>query len=120
LEACTCAAGKDVNTMHNENSVFPRRKVNTDRLQAGRKIVAGSFRIYFDDKETERGVFSKTSITTVTMTSRSITISNDHLTQRNKNDAQLTIDAPESKFFSNFLFFLILMFNLTPTLDQNV
>jgi len=27
---------------------------------------------------------------------------------------------PESKFFSNFLLFLILMFNLTPTLDQNV
>jgi len=92
LKACTCAAEKDVNTMHNENSVFPRKKVNTDRSQACRKIAAGSSRIDFDDEETERGLFSKTSTTTVTMTSRSnITISNDHLTQRNKNDAQLTV-----------------------------
>jgi len=92
LKACTCAAGKDVNAMHNENSVFPRKKVNIDRSQANRKIAAGSSRIDFDDEETERGLFSKTSTTTVTMTSRSnIMISNDHLTQRNKNDAQLTV-----------------------------
>lgn len=99
LKACTCAAGKDVNaTLHNENSVFPRRKANADRLQADRLIAAGSSRIDLDDEEAERGLLSKTSTTTVTMTSRSnITVSSDHrdLAQRNKdlnkNGAQLTL-----------------------------
>jgi len=78
--------------MHNENSAFPRKNVNTDRSQADRKIVAGSSKIDFDDEETGRELFSKTFTITVTMTSRSnITITNDHLTHRNKNDAQLTV-----------------------------
>jgi len=58
LKTCTCA-GKDGNTMHNENSVFPRRKINTDRSQTGRKIAAGLSRINFDDEETEKGLFGK-------------------------------------------------------------
>ncbi|KYN12061.1 PREDICTED: somatostatin receptor type 2-like [Trachymyrmex cornetzi] len=101
LKACNCAAGKDINaTLNNENSVFPRRKINDDRLQPDQMIAAGSSRMDFDDEETDRGFLSKTSTTTVTMTSRSnieITVSSDYRdpVQRNKdlnkNGAQLTL-----------------------------
>ncbi|RLU17551.1 hypothetical protein DMN91_009787 [Ooceraea biroi] len=95
LKACTCAAGKDVNAaLHIENSIFPRRnKTNTDRMQSNRMIMSGHSRF---DEDAERGpLISKTSTTTVTMTSRSnITISSDP-TQRDKdllkNGAQSTV-----------------------------
>ena len=80
--------------------MFPRRKINDDRLQHDQMIAAGSSRMDFDDEETDRGLHSKTSTTTVTMTSRSnieITVSSDYRdpAQRNKdlnkNSAQLTL-----------------------------
>lgn len=100
LKACTCAAGKDVNAaLHIENSVFPRRKTNADRLQANRMATSGHSKLEFDDEDAERGLLiSKTSTTTVTMTSRSnIMVSNEprDSAQRDKdlikNDAQLTL-----------------------------
>jgi len=81
LKACTCAAGKDVNAaLHIENSIFPRRnKTNTDRIQSNRMIMSGQSRLELEDEDAERGLLiSKTSTTTVTMTSRSnITVSSE-------------------------------------------
>ncbi|XP_076232241.1 somatostatin receptor type 2 [Calliopsis andreniformis] len=101
LKACTCAAGKDVNaTLHNENSVFPRRnKANAERHQSNRLAASGQSRLEPEDEDAERGLLiSKTSTTTVTMTSRSnITIGNDSKDQKEKekeamkNGAQLTL-----------------------------
>ena len=99
LKACTCAAGKDVNaTLHIENSVFPRRnKANADRLQSNRLVVSGQSRLELEDEDAERGLLiSKTSTTTVTMTSRSnITIGNEPKEQKEKdalkNGVQLTL-----------------------------
>ncbi|XP_054008210.1 somatostatin receptor type 2-like [Hylaeus anthracinus] len=101
LKACTCAAGKDVNaTLHIENSVFPRRnKANAEKLQSNRLVPCGQSRLELEDEDAERGLLiSKTSTTTVTMTSRSnITIGNDakDSAQRDrdslKNGAQLTL-----------------------------
>lgn len=101
LKACTCAAGKDVNaTLHIENSVFPRRnKANADRLQSNRLVVSGHSRLELEDEDAERGLLiSKTSTTTVTMTSRSnITIGNEPKEQGQKekdalkNGVQLTL-----------------------------
>ncbi|XP_012233865.1 somatostatin receptor type 2-like [Linepithema humile] len=101
LKACTCAAGKDVNAaLHIENSVFPRRNKgsNADRLQSNRMITSGQSRLELEDEEAERGLLiSKTSTTTVTMTSRSnITVNSDpkDSAQKDKdlikNGAQLT------------------------------
>ncbi|XP_018404717.1 PREDICTED: somatostatin receptor type 2-like [Cyphomyrmex costatus] len=94
-----CCAKKDTNAiLNNENSVFPRKKIN--RLQRDQIIADGSSRMDFDNEETDRGFLSKTSTTTVTMTSRSnieITVSSDYKdsSQRNKdlnkNDAQVTL-----------------------------
>ena len=99
MKACTCAAGKDVNaTLHIENSVFPRRnKANADRLQSNRLVVSGQSRLELEDEDAERGLLiSKTSTTTVTMTSRSnITIGNEPKEQKEKdalkNGVQLTL-----------------------------
>ncbi|XP_043282648.1 somatostatin receptor type 2-like [Venturia canescens] len=108
LKACTCAAGKDVNaTLHIENSVFPRRnKANgaaaiVDRLQSNRLATSANSRVDLEDEDGERGLLiSKTSTTTVTMTSRSnITVStNETREQREmrdretlKNGAQITL-----------------------------
>ncbi|KAG7202064.1 hypothetical protein KM043_004742 [Ampulex compressa] len=108
LKACTCAAGKDVNaTLHIENSVFPRRnRANAERLQSANRLVvtsAGQSKHEFEEEEdAERGLLiSKTSTTTVTMTSRSnITLSGeprdqsrDRLRSKDplKNGAQLTL-----------------------------
>ncbi|XP_034938059.1 somatostatin receptor type 2-like [Chelonus insularis] len=98
LKACTCAAGKDVNTtLHLENSVFPKRKkTNTERLKSKNRPVANSTnsRIELEiDEEGERGLLiSKTSTTTVTMTSRTnitavVSDSKEHeLIQRESNE----------------------------------
>ncbi|XP_014478786.1 PREDICTED: somatostatin receptor type 2-like [Dinoponera quadriceps] len=102
LKACTCAAGKDVNAaLHIENSVFPRRNKagNVDRLQPSRIVTSGQSRLELEDEDAERGLLiSKTSTTTVTMTSRSnITVSSEPRdpAQRDKdlikNGAQLTL-----------------------------
>ena len=105
LKACTCAAGKDVNaTLHIENSVFPRRnKANAERMQSNRMVTSGNSRIELEDEEGERGLLiSKTSTTTVTMTSRSnITVTSEPREQREmretgdkgilKNGAQMTL-----------------------------
>lgn len=101
LKACTCAAGKDVNAaLHIENSIFPRRnKTNADRIQSNRMIMSGQSRLELEDEDAERGLLiSKTSTTTVTMTSRSnITVSSEPRdpAQRDKdllkNGAQSTL-----------------------------
>ncbi|KAJ8679931.1 hypothetical protein QAD02_015718 [Eretmocerus hayati] len=89
LKACTCAAGKDVNAaLHLENSVFPRRnKANAERLQSNKPIVSGNSKNDADDEENERGLLiSKTSTTTLTMTSRSnITVTSE---VRDPNNSQ--------------------------------
>ncbi|XP_033326867.2 somatostatin receptor type 2 [Megalopta genalis] len=101
LKACTCVGGKDVNAaLHIENSVFPRRnKASADRMQSNRQAVSGQSRLGPEDEEdAERCLISKTSTTTVTLTSRSnITIGNDSKDQQQrdkdsmKNGAQLTL-----------------------------
>ncbi|KAI4496214.1 hypothetical protein M0804_000024 [Polistes exclamans] len=103
LKACTCAAGKDVNaTLHIENSVFPRRnKANTEKIQSNRLVVTpGQTKFELDDEDGERGLLvSKTSTTTVTMTSRSnIAVTSEHsrdLANKEKeglkNGAQVTL-----------------------------
>ncbi|XP_011867166.1 PREDICTED: somatostatin receptor type 2-like [Vollenhovia emeryi] len=76
LKACACITGKSMNQYINENSIFLRRnRGNTDGLQSN----PGHSRLELDDEEGERGLlFSKTSTTAVTMTSRSnITISSE-------------------------------------------
>ncbi|XP_076654536.1 somatostatin receptor type 2 [Halictus rubicundus] len=101
LKACTCVGGKDVNaTLHIDNSVFPRRnKADTERVQSSRQPVSGQSRLCLEDEEdAKRCLISKTSTTTVTLTSRSdITIGNDSKDQLQrdkdsmKNGAQLTL-----------------------------
>lgn len=83
LKACTCAAGKDINaTLHMENSVFPRKnKTNVEQAQTNKQQVVclGNSKNEAEDDENERGLLiSKTSTTTVTMTSRSnITVTSE-------------------------------------------
>lgn len=74
MKACTCAAGKDVNAvLHIENSVFPRKnKTSADRTQSNKLILSGNSKNDIEDEENERGLLiSKTSSTTVMLTSRS-------------------------------------------------
>ncbi|XP_025987139.1 somatostatin receptor type 2 [Solenopsis invicta] len=94
MKACNCAVGRDTNAANIENSVFPRKKVNADRPHSNRMIASEQSRMDFEDEE--RGLLiSKTSTTTVTMTSRSnITISSEpNPVQRDatKNGAQLIL-----------------------------
>ncbi|XP_044015467.1 somatostatin receptor type 2-like [Aphidius gifuensis] len=101
LKACTCAAGKDINaTLHIENSVFPKKNHNNNnnlqKKKNNNKIITsgGTSKIDIDDEDGERGLLiSKTSSTTVTMTSRSnIAVTNfDKDTMSPKNDTQLTL-----------------------------
>lgn len=102
LKACTCAAGKDINaTLHNENSVFPKKNKsgNVERFNKAQRIVtSGNSRVDGEDEEGERGLLiSKTSTTTVTMTSRTnIAVLNDTREQKdkdgiNKNGTQMTL-----------------------------
>ncbi|XP_011868814.1 PREDICTED: somatostatin receptor type 2-like [Vollenhovia emeryi] len=82
LKACICVTGKDVNQRINENSVFFRKnKANADGLQTN----PGHSRLELNDEEGEKGLlFSKTSTTAVTMTSRS----NITIISESKNLAQ--------------------------------
>ncbi|XP_008548803.1 somatostatin receptor type 2-like [Microplitis mediator] len=108
LKACTCAAGKDINaTLHNENSVFPKKnKSDHDKLKSSKAIASANSRAKLEDEEDERGLLiSKTSTTTVTMTSRTnITVISDSKDQKGskgttgqrdkdclRNGAQLTL-----------------------------
>lgn len=80
MKACACAVGRDMNaTLHVENSVFPRKnRINAD-LQSNPITAAGQSRLELDDENAGSELLkSKTSTTTVTMTSRSnITISSE-------------------------------------------
>lgn len=101
LKACTCAAGKDINaTLHIENSVFPKKNHNNNnnlqKKKNNNKIITSgdTSKIDIDEEDGERGLLiSKTSSTTVTMTSRSnIAVTNfDKDTMSPKNDTQLTL-----------------------------
>ncbi|XP_049762956.1 somatostatin receptor type 2-like [Schistocerca cancellata] len=93
LKACTCAAGKDVNaTLHNENSVFPRRHhakgAGSERPRGGGGGAGGATSAngsgtagLLDEETGERGPLVSrvdTSTTAITMTSRSnITVSSE-------------------------------------------
>ncbi|XP_070525015.1 somatostatin receptor type 2 [Cardiocondyla obscurior] len=73
LKACTCLTSRDVNALlTNENSVFPRKnRANVDKMQSNR-ITFGQSKLDLDDEDAERGLlYSKTSTTALTMTSRS-------------------------------------------------
>ncbi|XP_058807885.1 somatostatin receptor type 2-like isoform X2 [Phymastichus coffea] len=74
MKACTCAAGKDVNAvLHIENSVFLRKNKNSsERMQSNKHVISHNSKNDAEDEENELGLLiSKTSTTTVTMTSRS-------------------------------------------------
>jgi len=85
LKACTCAAGKEVNaTLHMENSVFPRKQKDHNKLGNTLNVPGkGNNRMYngHDDEDGEAGPLvsrADHSTTGITMASRSnVTMSSE-------------------------------------------